>query len=139
MEQHREDPACYSCHDRFDPLGVALEYFDPIGRWRTKTGSQDVDALGKYRDGRTIEGFSELRQFMHAEEEQFLETFAKKLLGYSLGRAILPTDKPVIEQMVKDMKASDLTIRSAIHTAVSSPQFMQRRDAAEAGLQASTN
>ena len=34
LAKHSEDPACYVCHRKMDPLGFALETFDPIGRWR---------------------------------------------------------------------------------------------------------
>ena len=35
MEVHRSNPACAACHVRMDPLGFAMEQFDPIGKWRT--------------------------------------------------------------------------------------------------------
>ena len=34
LERHRPNPACASCHAPIDPLGLALENFDAIGRWR---------------------------------------------------------------------------------------------------------
>ncbi len=36
LEIHRQDATCAACHDRLDPLGFALENFDPIGRYRTE-------------------------------------------------------------------------------------------------------
>src|SRR5438552_13593639 len=36
MEQHRINPACSSCHQLMDPIGLSLENFDPIGRWRNR-------------------------------------------------------------------------------------------------------
>ena len=33
MEDHRNDPACISCHARIDPWGIAFENFDMVGRW----------------------------------------------------------------------------------------------------------
>ena len=33
LAQHRSDKACAVCHDRIDPLGFAMENFDPIGRF----------------------------------------------------------------------------------------------------------
>ncbi|MGF1451524.1 MAG: DUF1592 domain-containing protein [Opitutales bacterium] len=133
LRQHREDPACYSCHDRFDPLGVALENFDPIGRWREKVeGKAPVSSTGQFRSGETIDGIAGLREYLKSREEQLLEAFATKLLGYSLGRSVLPTDKPVIEQMITAMRSNNLSIRSALHVALTSPQFLNRRDTATA-------
>ena len=34
LEPHRSDPACAACHGIMDPLGLALENFDSIGRFR---------------------------------------------------------------------------------------------------------
>jgi hypothetical protein len=30
LSKHRESPNCYSCHSKIDPLGFALENFDPV-------------------------------------------------------------------------------------------------------------
>ena len=35
LTKHRENAACFECHRKIDPLGFALENFDPIGAWRT--------------------------------------------------------------------------------------------------------
>lgn len=129
LRQHRDDPACYSCHDRFDPMGVALENFDPIGRWRTKVeGKADVESQGLFRSGETIDGIDGLRDYLGEQEDTLLEAFATKLLGYSLGRSVLPTDKNTLAAMIEAMRANDMSPRAAIHTALTSPQFLQRRD-----------
>src|SRR6185369_8301542 len=36
LAKHRNNPSCFECHKKIDPLGFALENFDPIGAWRTK-------------------------------------------------------------------------------------------------------
>jgi hypothetical protein len=46
-ELRAADPACADCHTRFDPLGVALEGFDFIGRERSE------DAQGRPIDPST--------------------------------------------------------------------------------------
>jgi hypothetical protein len=38
LENHRRDPNCAGCHRRMDPLGLALESYDAIGRWRRTEG-----------------------------------------------------------------------------------------------------
>jgi len=128
LAQHREDPACSSCHERFDPLGVALENFDPIGRWRTTTGGKPVDSRGAFATGEVIDGLSELRQYMNERQEYFLQNFCAKLLGYTLGRSLLPTDKPVLEAMMTALKQNNYSFRSALEVAIFSPQFRMRRD-----------
>ncbi len=36
LESHRSDPNCAACHRRIDPLGLAFDNYDAIGRWRTE-------------------------------------------------------------------------------------------------------
>ena len=44
---HRSQPLCSSCHNRMDPLGLALENFNALGMWREKERGQPIDATGK--------------------------------------------------------------------------------------------
>lgn len=46
MEEHRKNPSCAACHALFDPLGFALEHFDPIGQYRAKEDGLMLDATG---------------------------------------------------------------------------------------------
>ena len=57
MEEHRRNPACAACHALMDPVGLSLENFDAIGRWRTLTaGLAPIDATGGLPDGTTFDG-----------------------------------------------------------------------------------
>ena len=56
MEQHRENPACATCHRVMDPLGFSLENFDATGRWRVKEAAGVVDASGQLADGTPVDG-----------------------------------------------------------------------------------
>ncbi len=48
MAQHRANPVCASCHSMMDPLGLSLENFDAVGRWRTLGESATpIDAVGR--------------------------------------------------------------------------------------------
>ena len=46
LAKHRDNPACISCHRLIDPLGMAFENFDPVGKWRDKDQGQPIDARG---------------------------------------------------------------------------------------------
>ncbi len=56
MEEHHTNPVCASCHKIFEPIGLALENFDPTGAWRTLDGSTPIDASGTMVDGTKIDG-----------------------------------------------------------------------------------
>jgi hypothetical protein len=46
MIAHRASPSCNACHGLFDPLGFALEHFDPIGQYRATENGLTIDATG---------------------------------------------------------------------------------------------
>jgi hypothetical protein len=61
MEEHRKNPTCNSCHRVIDPLGLALENYDPTGAWRIKDNEVPVDPVGTLYDGTRIDGPDSLR------------------------------------------------------------------------------
>ena len=128
LEKHRKDPNCSSCHDRFDPLGVAMENFDAVGAWRTEIADKPVDTKGKFANGKSIDGLEDLREYLGGWRTEYIDNFCEKLLAYSLGRSLLPTDKPALEVMKRQLEADDLSFRTAVKTALFSPQFRNRRD-----------
>lgn len=127
LEAHRANPSCANCHARIDPLGFALEHFDPIGRWRdTYRDGRNIDPTGTLADGSIIDGPDGLRNYLRREKALFHRALSAKLLGYALGRAESLTDRPLIERMVRDIaegrRFADLVVR-----VVSSQQFQYQR------------
>ncbi len=126
---HRADPACFSCHDRIDPLGLPLENFDPLGRWRVVDGAGNpVITVGERASGLRIDGLEGLRGHLLERQDQVLENFCRKLIGYALGRSVELTDGPLIESMMSALKASDYRPSVALEQVVLSAQFLNRRD-----------
>ncbi len=138
LAAHRDNPACRDCHAKFDALGIALENFDPIGRWRTDIEGAPVDATGGLAGGKTLTGFADLRAHVIAEKDEFVAAFCRKLLSYALGRAILPSDKPLLSEMAADMRAGGYKPSVALNKAVNSRQFRFRRDDIESATAAAT-
>lgn len=128
LEQHRADPACAACHNRIDPLGFALERFDPIGRLRQNDDlGQPIDSSASLTDGTTFDGFDGLRRYLATRQPQFTKLFSRKLLGYALGRPILPTDAALIGTMQQQLNENETRFSSAVLTLVESRQFLNRR------------
>lgn len=50
LTRHTEDPACQSCHQKIDPIGLGLEMYDPIGAER-EVDEAALRALGTFVDG----------------------------------------------------------------------------------------
>jgi len=126
--QHRQDRACAVCHDRIDPLGFALEAFDPIGRFRaTDDAGTKIDDTGEMKDGTKFQGIEGLRQYLQTHASQFTTQFSRKLLGYALGRQTMPSDKLLIAQMQDSMKKNGGKFSAAVLDVVRSHQFLNRR------------
>lgn len=125
---HRTDSACAVCHERIDPLGFALESYDPIGRFRVadETGGK-IDDTGEMMDGSKFQGLAGLREYLMKNEANFTNQFCRKLLGYSLGRQTLPSDKKLLQQMQSALKANGGKVSAAVLAVVKSRQFLNRR------------
>ena len=97
--RHRADPACQSCHVKMDPLGLGLENFDPIGKWRESYGKARVDASGIMADGTKFNGPTELKALLMKEKKKIARNFSTKMLSYALGRSTLFTDEPALQKL----------------------------------------
>ncbi|MDZ4401433.1 DUF1592 domain-containing protein [Prosthecobacter sp.] len=129
LMQHRTDSACAVCHERIDPLGFALESYDPIGRFRpTDEAGGKIDDTGEMMDGTKFTGLTGLRDYLKKNEPQFLTQFTRKLLGYALGRQTLPSDKALIAQMQDALKKNSGKFSAAVLTIINSRQFLNRRN-----------
>ena len=123
IERHSGDPACAKCHVRIDPYGFALEAFDAIGRSR-----EAADTKAKLPDGKTIEGLNGLRDYLLKDRrDEFVRQFCRKLLGFALGRGTQLSDEPLLDEMLKRLKANDFRIQSAVEMIVQSRQFREIR------------
>jgi hypothetical protein len=133
LEQHRASPACASCHARMDPLGLALENFDGLGRWRATTATPSnpvgypIDASGVLPDGTKFNGAAGLRQVILKKKDQFVAAFTERLLTYALGRGIEYYDAPAIRRITREAAASDYRWSAMITSIVKSMPFQMSR------------
>jgi hypothetical protein len=130
MEQHRQNPACASCHKIMDPLGFSLENFDGIGQWRTREPGGPVDASGQLADGTPVEGPASLRTVILSHPDQFVGTMTEKLLTYGLGRGLEYYDMPVVRGIVHDAARNNYRFSSLILGIVKSVPFEMKKSQA---------
>jgi len=96
LAAHLTDMNCAVCHSRMDPLGLAMENFDAVGRWRDADESGPIDASGTLPDGRSFAGPTELKQILLARDDLFIGNLTRKLLTYALGRGLESFDRPTV-------------------------------------------
>jgi len=126
MEQHRANPSCAACHGVIDPIGIALENFDAIGKWRDTTAGQPVDAVTALWDGTPLNGAADLRKALVARSPQFVETVTEKLLAYGLGRKVEYYDMPAVRSIVGHARARNYRLTDLIKGVAASPAFQRR-------------
>lgn len=127
LEKHRDVPSCYECHRRIDPLGFALENFDPIGRWReTYSKRVPVRAAGKLPNGREFKDIGELKRLLAAQESLFARSLTQKLLSYASGRLLGPSDRPQVDRIVERLQQRQGGFRDLILLVATSDLFRNR-------------
>ncbi len=129
LAKHREHKSCAGCHDRFDAFGLVFENYGPVGELREKDmGGRAVDTSATFPGGGPGEGLDGLRQFLRAHRQRdFLENLCRKLLSYSLGRTLLPTDDGLVSTMLQQLETNDYRAGKLIECIVTSPQFLNKR------------
>jgi hypothetical protein len=127
LEAHRSDESCVNCHMRIDPLGFALEQYDPVGQWRENYGDGGaIDTSGILKDGTEITGFSGLADYLGREKATFHRNLSRKLLGYALGRSEIVSDRLLIDKMMESLD-SDNRLSTLVALIVTSEQFRHQR------------
>ncbi len=129
LAKHRESAACNLCHRKFDPLGFALEGFDPIGRKREFYDSKQknrIDTSGVLPGGDRFSGPEELRTLLLKRDEFFVRTVTSRLLSHALGRRIESFDRPAIDKIVVSLKDNDYPLADLITAVVASDLFQNR-------------
>jgi len=129
MEAHRKNPVCANCHRMFDPIGLAMENFDAVGRWRARDGGSlgvAIDATGELLDGTKVDGVVSLRRALLRQPEMFVGTVVEKLMTYALGRGVAADDMPSVRAIIRDTSSHDNRFSSLVLGIVKSAPFTMR-------------
>lgn len=128
MARHRADPKCHSCHARMDPIGLALENYNAIGQWRDQESGKAIDTSGVLVTGEKFQGVPELRKIIAgARRQDFYRCLTEKLLTYSLGRGIEPSDAPIVRGIIARSEKAGGGLRDFIEEIVQSVPFQRQR------------
>lgn len=128
LKIHSQDPTCASCHDRMDPIGLALENFNALGGWRDQYRGQPIDASGQLLTGESFTNARELSKILaEKRSREFHRALAEKLLTYAVGRGVEYYDAPTVDGMVKNMDARGGSLRELLYGIIDSAPFQKRR------------
>lgn len=126
LAMHRENPTCASCHTTLDPMGLGLESFDAIGRYREEyAGGDAVDATGELPTGETFDGLLELSTIL-AGDDRLLACTTEKLMTYALSRELADGDEPYQAAILERFTADGASFKTLLEEVVLSEPFRNR-------------
>ena len=127
MEKHRNNPTCFECHRKIDPLGLSMEHYDHVGAWRDRYAKRlPIDGSGKMPDGTSIHGPPGIKEYLKARPDQFTRCLTEKLFIYALGRRLSFTDRDDVDRIVNLMPKLDYGLRELIIQVVASEPFRSK-------------
>jgi hypothetical protein len=133
LDAHRNDPNCAACHKKIDPLGLAFDNYDAIGRWRTEEVTNDgtgdnpkVDASGELSDGRKFADPVAFKKLLTADVDRFNEAFVEKLATFALRRTMTLADRERLVKIAEKGKAADYKLADIVEILVLSDLFQHR-------------
>ena len=130
MVLHRTQATCAGCHARMDPIGLALENFNALGRWRDKERADPIDASGKLITGESFRDVRELKRILverHARE--FFRCLSEKMLTYAIGRGLEAYDVQAVDTIVGRIEKGEGRASALIAGIIESAPFQKRRRA----------
>ena len=134
MALHRNQEACSSCHQKIDPMGFALESFDPIGRWRDNYPKLDkkakqappIDTSAILANGREVKDLVEFKAMLLEREPQLVHCLTEKMLTYATGRRLEVGDRGEIDRIVSELEENGNRLRGLVHLVVQSEVFLNK-------------
>ena len=124
MEDHRNKPACFACHAKIDPLGIAFENFDAVGGWRTQIQGKAVDASSLLFNQQKLDGIEGLKRYLLANrQDQFVRAVVHKMASYALGRPLRFADHAEVDRVTAELRKSGDGLQTLILKLVESELF----------------
>ena len=118
---HLEDPACAACHQITDPIGLAFENFDGIGRFREAENGAVIDPSGAL-DG---DAFADAREAgaVVARHHQLAPCLTETLLQYATGASVEALDDRLLDWHTAGFVAADHRVLWLLRDVALSPAF----------------
>lgn len=127
VQVHLTDTFCATCHKSMDPIGLGMENFDGLGRYRTKENGATIDASGEL-DGAPFSGPLDLAERVRSHPE-LPQCFVRRMYQYATSFEERASEDEVIAALTKDFEASGYRVRHLLFAIATSPGFRLAGDA----------
>ncbi|MEC8251626.1 MAG: DUF1592 domain-containing protein [Planctomycetota bacterium] len=127
IEDHRNQAACRSCHQKIDPWGLAFENYDAVGGWRDAIDGEPVEALGVLYNDQRLEGMDGLKRFLLLHrQDQLVRAMVRKLTTFALGRPLTFSDLAAIDELTAEVRRRGDGLATMIRVIAASDLFAAR-------------
>ncbi|PAY16236.1 hypothetical protein CKO51_27650 [Rhodopirellula sp. SM50] len=127
LSLHRERSDCKGCHEQIDPLGFALENYDPVGRWRSRyENGRSVDVAGTLFRKHAFSDVIEFKDAVLAEKDRFTRALAGHLLSFGLARELSAPDQIALDQITAATADDGYKIQTLIKEVIRSEPFQSK-------------
>jgi hypothetical protein len=141
FEQHRTEASCNGCHVLLDPVGIPLENYDELGRWRDMDQGKPVDARGGFTSVASkgsvndatlapVNGPQELGEGLAALPEA-QDCMVFNWFRYAMGHTEEQADTCTIAAVQERFKGSQLSMNELLVGIATSDGFRYRVDLAQ--------
>ena len=128
LEVHRRNKLCSSCHQRMDPLGLAMENFNALGSWRDTDAQQPIEPAGELVTGEKFSDVRELKRVLRRDRRtDIFRCLTEKMLTYALGRGLEHYDVHTVDEIVAALDREDGRMTVLITGIVESAPFQKQR------------
>lgn len=127
---HSADASCAGCHKLMDPLGLGLEHFDPVGRYRSTENGHEVDASGEFFDSDIdgeFYGAVELGEGL-AASAQVATCLTKQWLRFAQGRSETPEDACSLSEVGEKFESTSYHIPTLVRELTQTDAFLYREE-----------
>jgi hypothetical protein len=121
---HRNKPACISCHAKIDPWGIAFENYDALGAFRTSIKNKPIDATSTLFNKQKLAGMDGLKRYILADrQDQFSRAMVHKMTSYALGRPLSFGDRADIDGLTGQFRKDGDRLGDLVKLIISSRIF----------------
>jgi hypothetical protein len=117
---HLENDSCAGCHRLVDGMGLALENFDPVGRWREKENGEVIDASGEHSDLGEFVGVAGLSQAL-VESEEATQCMVRNLYRHGTGHVETKAERETLRTLHDKFRESGFKWRELLVEMAASP------------------
>jgi hypothetical protein len=128
LEDHRADIGCGRCHRLIDPLGLAFERFDAIGRYRDEEAGAPIDTSAEL-DGRELPDLPAFAAAL-AADARVPACFVRQMFRFATGRLEQPADEPGLRALARRFAHAGHRTHEAVLALVESDLFLTIRGGA---------